>query len=196
MTYKSYHVFNAEINKFINLDSKFISQEYLDQNFRVYEKKMLHTPSRDILTLSAYNYFFSFGLREKLMTFYQQANNSKIESAHIDYISITEKHFYSLNVLIYGQGKMNWYNTNTKGKIFRHPRSPKTILYENFDDIISLGDPIDIWEFGKVALVRTDIPHLAVNNDAEERLALSIRWDKHFDWDGAIEFVQKFIDQT
>ena len=192
----SFRVFDVEIDKFIDLKSKFISKEYIDLKCKMYDRQMLLTPSLEILSPEAYAYFSPYGLRKNLMTFYNQPNYNKIGPAHIDYINAEDKHLYSLNISIYGQGQMNWYYTNNSGKIYRHLRDPKHILYETFENVEMLGDPIDVWKEGKVALVRTDIPHLVYNDNDSERLVLSIRWENHFDWDGAVEFVQTFIDQN
>jgi hypothetical protein len=53
------------------------------------------------------------------------------------------------------------------------------------------GEPVDIWDTGKIALVRTDVAHQVWNFDNDNRLIASIRWDKKTNWEETIEWFNR-----
>ena len=93
----------------------------------------------------------------------------------------------TLNIVLSGQGTMRWYRPTVPGKIKMHPEM-KNILYKEWLD--NYGEIIDEWTTGKIALVRTDIPHSAYNFDNETRLLLSIRWGNYLSFEDAIEYFE------
>jgi len=194
MENKSHHVFSADIFKFINKDSKIFDDNFLNTTFRKHRQIMKLLPSADLLNQKTIDLFSQYSIRKDLMTFYQRpfCYNKK---AHIDISSDNSCHWYSLNVIVYGQGKMMWFNPSSKKDIFEHKNDSK-ILYIDFEDYTVLGNPIDIWSSGKIALVKTGIPHHTHNDGSIERLVVSIRWDPIFAWDSAIEMINNFINQN
>jgi hypothetical protein len=194
MENKSYHVFSADIFKFINKDSKIFDNNFLNTTFRQHRQIMKLLPSADLLNQKTIDLFSQYGIRKDLMTFYQRpfCYNKK---AHIDISLDNSCHWYSLNIIVYGQGKMMWFNPSFKKDIFGH-KNDSNILYIDFEDYTVLGNPIDIWSSGKIALVKTGIPHHTHNDDSVERLVVSIRWDPIFTWDSTIELINNFIHQN
>ena len=85
----------------------------------------------------------------------------------------------SLNIILSGQGIMKWFNPNKLGVISRGNYGNVWFLNWTSD----YGEQIDTWTDGKVALVRTDIPHNVWNPFDQERLIVSVRWSKKYTWE-------------
>jgi hypothetical protein len=133
-------------------------------------------PSINILTDSAYQYFNGYGLNKNFMVFYQKSKKVK-STVHVDYLSNGnlangDYHPYSLNVIIKGQGSMQWFHPEGSGILRTHAVGVRYRLWPLFQK----GSVIDSWDEGKVALVRTDVPHNTFNDDLEDRVCVSIRW--------------------
>jgi len=121
------------------------------------------------------------------LVFHMQPYADK-KSIHIDIDKISKQPFWpTLNIIIKGQGVMKWFNPTVPGKLNFHPRGK--VLYKNWND--NFGEIIDKWEEGKVALVRTDIPHNVWNFSNEERLVISIRWSKFLTWEETLSWFEK-----
>lgn len=108
---------------------------------------------------------------------------------HIDLRIINRQiipNWVTLNIVLSGQGTMKWYRPTVEGKIKMHPTNK--VLYKEWLD--NYGEVIDEWTTGKIALVRTDIPHQAYNFDSETRLLLSIRWSNYLSFEHAIEYFE------
>jgi aspartyl/asparaginyl beta-hydroxylase (cupin superfamily) len=74
--------------------------------------------------------------------------------------------------------------------MFRHPNDPTRIIYETYEGLTL--EPMDRWTDGKVALVRTGLPHGVKNEDAENRICLCIRIDD-YGWEQAKEIYNNFF---
>jgi hypothetical protein len=187
-----HYIFEADIFKFINKNSQLFNNDFLDKTFRQHKQIMKLLPTDDLLSKDAVDFFKPYGLRRELMTFYQKpfCYNKK---AHTDITSTNMFHWYSLNVIISGQGKMSWFSPSTQGDLLRHKDNPDGILYIDFENVNLLGSPVDTWNFGKIALVKTGIPHHTYNDGAIERIVVSIRWDPILDWNSAIDAIRSFI---
>lgn len=191
----SYHIFDTDIFRFVSRDSLLFDKDFLNSNFRNHNKIMKLIPTINLLNQKAIEFFSQYGLRNRLMTFYQRPylrNNI----AHVDITSENDFHWYSLNIIVSGQGTMIWYNSSEAGDFFKHPQNPTGILYKEFTDISVLGDPIDKWNEGKISLVKTGIPHLTYNDSDQERIVISVRWDPIFSWEDAVDLVEKFINEN
>ena len=192
MQNKSYHTFNTDIFKFINRNSRLFDNDFLDNTFRQHSQIMKLLSTDDLLSKDAIDFFKPYGLRKELMTFYQKPFCYS-KRAHTDITSENTVHWYSLNILVSGQGKMAWFNPSKDGDLLRHKDNPNGILYIEFTDIEALGSPIDVWSSEKIALVKTGIPHHTYNDSQIERIVVSIRWDPVLDWNSAIDVVNSFI---
>lgn len=192
MQNNSYHIFDSDILKFVNQNSKVFQEEFLNETFRQHRQIMKLLPTDDLLNKNAIDLLSPYGLRKKLMTFYQRPFNFN-KKAHTDINADNSYHWYSLNIIVSGQGKMVWFNPSPKRDILHHKNDPKGILYVDFDDYSVLGDPIDVWGEGRIALVKTGIPHHTHNDGPTERLVISIRWDPIITWNSAIELIENFI---
>lgn len=187
-----HHVFETDIYKFINKKSAIFNDEFLNVTFRPYKKIMRLLPTSDLLNQNLIDLLTPLGLRSELMTFYHKPFFVG-KQAHVDITANKTFHWYSLNIAIYGQGKMFWFNSVDDGIILNHKDSPEDILYIEFNDLTALGQPIDVWSQGKIALVKTGIPHYTCNDSIEERLVISIRWDPIISWDESINLINRFI---
>jgi len=105
------------------------------------------------------------------------------KNIHIDIDTETQKPIQaSLNIIIDGQGVMRWFNPNYDVTIKNTVNSNGVnVYYKAWYD--NFGDPIDEWKSGKIALVRTDVPHQAWNFDSTDRRIVSIRWSKKYTWE-------------
>jgi hypothetical protein len=106
-------------------------------------------------------------------------------SIHIDLDKNTlEPYWPSLNIVIDGQGVMRWFNPSKPGTILRNESAG--VFYKAWFN--NYGDPIDEWNSGKVALVRTDTPHQAWNFDNDIRRIITIRWGNRKTWEETINW--------
>ena len=107
------------------------------------------------------------------------------KSIHIDIDAKTQTPYWpSLNIVIDGQGVMRWFNPTKPGYVLKN--NSAGVFYKAwFHDY---GDIVDEWNAGKVALVRTDIPHQVWNFDDDIRKIVSIRWNKKISWEETIEW--------
>jgi hypothetical protein len=107
------------------------------------------------------------------------------KSIHIDIDNTTSQPFWpSLNIVINGQGVMRWFNPSDPGVILRN--NSAGVLYKAWFN--NYGEPIDEWNSGKVALVRTDTPHQAWNFDNDTRRIVTIRWSNRKTWEETINW--------
>lgn len=109
------------------------------------------------------------------------------KSIHIDLITTTlEPAWSGLNIVLEGQGVMKWFQPESAGYLIQ--RSTPKIAYQAwFKDY---GEPVDIWDKGKIALVRTDVPHQVWNYDDTNRFIVSIRWSNRTTWEETIEWFE------
>ena len=106
-------------------------------------------------------------------------------SIHIDLDATTLTPYWpSLNIVIDGQGVMRWFNPPTPGNILRN--SSAGVFYKAWFN--NYGEPVDEWNSGKVALVRTDTPHQAWNFDTDVRRIVTIRWSNRKTWEETINW--------
>lgn len=166
-----YYNYNVAIGTIVNL-------EHIDQVVQSQiGSRMLMVESSMALQPNFFSYLKQFGLRDKLMLFLQNAGDTT-NRIHTDYASEDTRFHHSFNVICSGQGTMTWFRRpNDGGFIYRHPNNPKHILYEIYPE--AQLEALDHWTAGKVALVRTCVPHGVTNNYPEDRVCLSIRTDDH-----------------
>lgn len=109
---------------------------------------------------------------------------------HIDYDKHTNKPFWpALNLILEGQGVLRWFEPSAPGTM----KSAGGNIYMAWDKA-SYGTILEEWRTGKVALVRTDIPHNAFNIDDGNRLSVSIRWKEQHSWEETLNwFEQEFL---
>ena len=106
-------------------------------------------------------------------------------SIHVDLDGTTSEPYWpSLNIIIDGQGVTRWFNPSTPGTILRNDSA--AAIYKAWFN--SYGEPIDEWNSGKVALVRTDTPHQAWNFDNDVRRMVTIRWSNRKTWEETINW--------
>jgi hypothetical protein len=96
-------------------------------------------------------------------------------------------HWPSLNIIVEGQGVMKWFNPDSPGDLKFEPYGK--VWYRSWSN--DVGEAVDQWSEGKVALVRTDIPHNVWNFNHEDRLVASIRWHRRYSWEETIEWFDK-----
>lgn len=107
---------------------------------------------------------------------------------HIDLEHSTETPFWpALNIVIAGQGVMRWYNPIGNGTLAQHKIGVKYYYWTK----PYYGDIVDEWTTGKIAIVRTDIPHQAFNFDDENRCIVSIRWSTKMSWEETIDWFNR-----
>jgi hypothetical protein len=176
MTIECYHKFNLNINQILNLD-------YIERKAREHDdKRMTLVISELALKSNFLSFLKNYGIRDYLMLFLQKAGDLN-EQIHTDYATETDPHHYSFNIICKGQGVMTWFNNPLGGgNKSKHPNDPTRIMYETFKGLDL--DPIDSWSDGKIALVRTGLPHGVKNNGSEDRICLSIRIDD-YGWEEA-----------
>ncbi len=121
---------------------------------------------------------------------FEQQPYAEKDNIHIDYDKYSQRPFWPcLNLILQGQGILRWYRPKGLGEI----RTAGGNIYMAWDKE-NYGEIVDEWTEGKVALVRTDIPHNAFNFDNETRLSISIRWDTRYSWNETVDwFDKKFI---
>lgn len=136
-----------------------------------------------------YNKLLNLGTKLESLVFYMKPNANK-RNIHIDIDKNTLKPYWpSLNILIQGQGIMKWFKPITDSKL--RFNSNGKVLYKSWENENDYGEILDVWSTGKVALVRTDIPHNAWNPGVEDRLVISIRWKQCLSWDETLEWFEK-----
>ena len=132
-----------------------------------------------------YNKLSALGNLNSLI-FHMHPNTDK-NSIHID-INSKDKlpRHPTLNILIEGQGVMKWFNPTDNGIVKHLAFGYGYCTWEN-----NFGELVDQWVEGKIALVRTDIPHNVWNPFNQERLVVSIRWDIRYSWEETLEWFEK-----
>lgn len=118
---------------------------------------------------------------------FQQKGFADKKSIHIDIKSNGEPYYASLNIIIDGQGTMMWFSPSDEGTL--HINNDTGVAYRAW--FKNFGKPIDIWKEGKVALVKTHIPHGVWNLSYETRLIVSLRWSNTYSWDYLSEWFDK-----
>ena len=109
-------------------------------------------------------------------------------SIHIDLDKKTLQPFWpSLNIVIDGQGVMRWFNPAEPGFVLRNLNAG--VYYRAWFN--NYGDPIDEWNTGKIALVRTDTPHQVWNFDNDIRRMITVRWSNRKTWEETIEWFNR-----
>jgi len=143
---------------------------------------------RLLLHEHVYNKLSEFGSLVCLV--FEMVPNYEKGNIHIDYDKrINGSINPALNLILEGQGVLRWYSPSTPGKM-RSTGDYNIIAW----DKESYGSLIEEWRTGKVALVRTDIPHNAFNTDNVNRLSVSIRWAERHGWIETINwFEQEFL---
>ena len=121
---------------------------------------------------------------------FQQNTNADKGSIHIDMSHDGYPFWPSLNIILEGQGVMRWFSPSTPGIL---KISPIGVRYQAWTTIEDYGSKIDEWNQGKVALVRTDVPHNVWNLDNEARLMASTRWKTRMTWEETTEWFEKHI---
>lgn len=109
------------------------------------------------------------------------------KSIHVDLDRKTREPYWpSLNIILDGQGIMKWFNPIGNGVV---KRATADVYYRAW--FTNYGEPIDSWSTGKVALVRTDIPHQAWNFDNDIRRMITIRWSNRKSWEETIDWFNR-----
>ena len=116
---------------------------------------------------------------------FEMKPNADKGSIHVDIDAKTRiPHWSSLNIILHGQGVMKWFDPPIEGKLTYN--SSGKVFYKYWNS--NYGDVIDEWRHGKIAIVRTDIPHQVWNYDEEYRLVVSIRWGNRTSWEETKNF--------
>lgn len=137
------------------------------------------------LTTDAYNKLSILGRLNSLI--FEMKPNVDKNNIHIDLIGPTlEPVLVGLNIVLEGQGVMRWYVPEKDGYVINRT-TPKITYKAWFNDY---GEPVDIWDKGKIALVRTDVAHQVWNYDDTNRFMVSIRWSNRTTWEETIEWFQ------
>jgi hypothetical protein len=182
--FEYYYKFDSEISKLVNLD--YIRRK-ADENA---DKRMILVNSDYALQSKFFNYLKPYGLRNYLMLFLQKVGDLN-EKIHTDYIEEKTPHHYSCNIICNGQGTMTWFKEQVNGsEIRRHPNDPDNVLYKTYTGLTMI--PVDQWVDGKIALVKTGVPHGVKNNGTEDRVCLSIRINDH-GWETAKELYKNYF---
>lgn len=117
---------------------------------------------------------------------FEMKGNVTKNNIHIDYDKATLEPFWPcLNLIIEGSGVLRWFQPKGAGEIKTAGGNYYMAWHKDY------GEPIDEWTSGKVALVRTDIPHNAFNYSNETRLSISIRWLTKHTWEETLEWFDK-----
>lgn len=135
-----------------------------------------------------YNKLSEFGTLACLV--FEMLPNFEKDNVHIDYDKNSNRPFWpALNLILEGQGVLRWFAPSVPGTL----RSAGGNIYMAWDKQ-NYGTILEEWRTGKVALVRTDIPHNAFNIDDVNRLSVSIRWMGRHGWIETINwFEQEFL---
>jgi hypothetical protein len=151
-----------------------------------------HVDPKLFLTDIAYDKLSALGSLVGLV--FEMNPKADKKSIHVDLIPATlEPAWSGLNIVLEGQGVMKWFKPKTPGYLIK--RENTRIAYQAwFNDY---GEPVDVWSHGKIALVRTDIPHQVWNYDDTNRFIVSIRWSNRTTWEETIEWFNKnFLPST
>lgn len=137
------------------------------------------------LTDEAYDKLSTLGTLAGLI--FEMKPNTDKKSIHIDLITDTlEPAWSGLNIVLEGQGVMKWFQPESPGHVIER-NNPK-IAYRAW--FRHYGKPVDVWDKGKIALVRTDVAHQVWNYDDTNRFMVSIRWGNRTTWEETIEWFQ------
>lgn len=174
---KCHHLLNIPVNYFIkNIDVI----PKLPENSELFitscnPKLFLHE--------NIYNKMTELGTLYSLVFSMKPGSDKK--NIHVDLDASTgEPYWPSLNIVLDGQGVMKWFNPIGNGIIQRNHRA--NVNYKAW--FTNYGEPIDYWDTGKVALVKTDVPHQAWNLDTDTRRIVSIRWSNRKLWEETINW--------
>ena len=116
---------------------------------------------------------------------FEMRGNTAKDNIHIDYDKLTLKPFWPcLNLILEGSGILRWFQPTTQGVLRLAHGNYYMAWHKDY------GEPIDEWHSGKVALVRTDIPHNAFNYANDTRLCISIRWLTTYTWEETLEWFE------
>lgn len=137
------------------------------------------------MTSNAYNKLSILGRLNSLI--FEMKPNVDKNNIHIDLLGPTlEPVLVGLNIVLEGQGVMKWYVPEKDGYVIN--RTIPKITYKAWFN--NYGEPVDIWDKGKIALVRTDVAHQVWNYDDTNRFMVSIRWSNRTTWKETIEWFQ------
>lgn len=181
-----YSVYNIDITKILNLS-------YIEKKANEHsDKRMTLVIAELALEQNFFSYLKNYSIRDYLMLFIQQPGDLN-EIIHTDYVTETQPHHYSFNIICQGYGKMTWFKRPEVGsKLSRHPNDPERIIYETYKGLTL--EPVSVWDGhnGNTALVRTGIPHGVMNDGDEQRICLSIRIDD-YGWTGAKDIFNNYF---
>jgi hypothetical protein len=138
------------------------------------------------LTNEAYDKLSNLGELTGLI--FEMRPNADKKSIHVDLITTTlEPAWSGLNIVFEGQGVMKWFQPEASGYLIQK-YNPEVTYRAWFRDY---GEPVDVWDKGKIALVRTDVPHQVWNYDETNRFVVSIRWSNRTTWEETIEWFNR-----
>lgn len=145
-----------------------------------------HISPKLFLTNEAYDKLSNLGALAGLI--FEMKPNTDKKSIHVDLITSTfEPAWSGLNIVIEGQGVMKWFQPEEPGHLIQreNPKIAYRAWFRNY------GEPVDVWDKGKIALVRTDVPHQVWNYDDTNRFIVSIRWSNRTAWEETIEWFNR-----
>lgn len=109
---------------------------------------------------------------------------------HLDLDTTLTPYWPCLNIILQGQGVMRWFDPVCPGTLIDKGVGP---YYKIWKDSLK-GKILSEWNKGKIAIVRTDIPHQAYNYDESIRIAVSVRWSNRYSFDETITFFKDHFD--
>lgn len=134
------------------------------------------------LSKTVYNTLSELGTLTSII--FEQKPHVDKGNVHIDLVPTKP----ALNVVIEGQGVMKWFSPIGEGEVFTHPLIG--IDYRAWFKPY-YGTVLEEWTTGKIALVRTDVPHQVFNLEDSTRLIASIRWTATLSWEETLEWFNK-----
>jgi hypothetical protein len=137
------------------------------------------------LTTYAYNKLST--LENLTSLIFEMESNVDKKNIHIDLLSTLEPVRAGLNIILEGQGVMKWFVPESKGYIIN--RTTPKISYKAWFN--NYGEPVDIWDKGKIALVKTDVAHQVWNYEDANRFIISMRWSRKLSWEETIDWFNK-----